>query len=336
MGRIAFELQPCHGCLRRNRRESVGRFGWLSGGRLIEGAGKRLGGATGGARRPARRATKILPDLKIDGDKKTADAEIPEDNWSPAPIEVTRYRTGLGHHPRGLDNSRSRRGSSWPRQAIINCAALFVGPAASACRFERKRPSSCPPKGGPNTACRSSINHPLMRLCTRPGYAQTKDAATMPTPTVAEAVAQYGRGAYLLTIANDGPHTSFVSVDLKGNVIACAIASLPPGRLPASRTVAVLAAQGAGRLRSHPQSHSHRTARAQRRDQGEDDADQISPSSRGTEACRQRRAVPVRLPAHRKAGITILSPRRARAGRHDTPSSVSGIRREVYRSSISC
>jgi hypothetical protein len=55
------------------------------------------------------------------------------------------------------------------------------------------------------------------------GYAQTKDAATMPTPTFAEAVAQYGRGAYLLTIANDGPHTSFVSVDLKDNVLACAI-----------------------------------------------------------------------------------------------------------------
>src|SRR6516165_9315068 len=45
----------------------------------------------------------------------------------------------------------------------------------------------------------------------------------MSAPTLAEAVAQYGRDAYLLTIANDGPHTSFVSVDLKGNVIACAI-----------------------------------------------------------------------------------------------------------------
>jgi hypothetical protein len=55
------------------------------------------------------------------------------------------------------------------------------------------------------------------------GHAQTKDAATMPTPTLAEAISQYGRDAYLLTIANDGPHTSFVSVDLKGNVIACAI-----------------------------------------------------------------------------------------------------------------
>jgi hypothetical protein len=45
----------------------------------------------------------------------------------------------------------------------------------------------------------------------------------MSAPTLAEAVAQYGRDAYLLTIANDGPHTSFVSVNLKGNVIACAI-----------------------------------------------------------------------------------------------------------------
>jgi hypothetical protein len=55
------------------------------------------------------------------------------------------------------------------------------------------------------------------------GHTQAEDAATMPAPTLAEAVAQYGRDAYLLTIANDGPHTSFVSVDLKGNVIACAI-----------------------------------------------------------------------------------------------------------------
>ena len=45
----------------------------------------------------------------------------------------------------------------------------------------------------------------------------------MPAPTLAETIAQHGHDAYLLTIANDGPHTSFVSVDLKGNVIACAI-----------------------------------------------------------------------------------------------------------------
>jgi hypothetical protein len=45
----------------------------------------------------------------------------------------------------------------------------------------------------------------------------------MPAPTLANAIAQYGPDAYLLTIANDAPHTSFVSVDLKGNVIACAV-----------------------------------------------------------------------------------------------------------------
>jgi hypothetical protein len=45
----------------------------------------------------------------------------------------------------------------------------------------------------------------------------------MTAPTLADAIAQYGPDAYLLTIANDGPHTSFVSVDLKGNVIACAV-----------------------------------------------------------------------------------------------------------------
>jgi hypothetical protein len=61
-----------------------------------------------------------------------------------------------------------------------------------------------------------------MRLW-RDRNAQTEYAATMPAPTLAEAVAHYGRSAYLLTIANDGPHTSFVSVDLKGNVITCTI-----------------------------------------------------------------------------------------------------------------
>jgi hypothetical protein len=45
----------------------------------------------------------------------------------------------------------------------------------------------------------------------------------MPAPTLAEAIAQYGCDAYLLTVASDGPHTSFVSVDLKGNVISCAV-----------------------------------------------------------------------------------------------------------------
>jgi hypothetical protein len=82
-------------------------------------------------------------------------------------------------------------------------------------------------------------------------------------------------------------------------------ASLRPGTLPSSPTSRCSGRQGAGRLGPHRQCHSHRTARAERRDRGGDHADQVSPSSRGTEACRQRRSVPVRLTAHRKAGISF-------------------------------
>ena len=52
---------------------------------------------------------------------------------------------------------------------------------------------------------------------------RTEDAATYVSTHSRGGVAQYGRDAYLLTIANDSPHMSLVSVDLKGNVIACAI-----------------------------------------------------------------------------------------------------------------
>lgn len=45
----------------------------------------------------------------------------------------------------------------------------------------------------------------------------------MPVATLSEAIAEYGREAYLLTVGQDGPHTSQVSVDLRGNVIDCAI-----------------------------------------------------------------------------------------------------------------
>lgn len=45
----------------------------------------------------------------------------------------------------------------------------------------------------------------------------------MPGLTIAEAIAQYGRDAYLLTIARDGPHTSFVSIDLSDNIVSCFI-----------------------------------------------------------------------------------------------------------------
>jgi hypothetical protein len=41
--------------------------------------------------------------------------------------------------------------------------------------------------------------------------------------TLPDAIRQYGHEAYLLTVGKDGPHTSHVSVDLRGDVIACTI-----------------------------------------------------------------------------------------------------------------
>src|SRR5215470_13405654 len=41
--------------------------------------------------------------------------------------------------------------------------------------------------------------------------------------TLADAITQYGHEAYLLTVGKDGPHTSHVSVDLRGDIIACTI-----------------------------------------------------------------------------------------------------------------
>jgi hypothetical protein len=41
--------------------------------------------------------------------------------------------------------------------------------------------------------------------------------------TLAEAISHYGRDAYLLTVAEDGPHTSHVTVELRGGSIACAL-----------------------------------------------------------------------------------------------------------------
>jgi hypothetical protein len=45
----------------------------------------------------------------------------------------------------------------------------------------------------------------------------------MPVLFLSQAISQYGREAYLLTIGKDGPHTSNVSIDLRGSVIGCAI-----------------------------------------------------------------------------------------------------------------
>ena len=39
--------------------------------------------------------------------------------------------------------------------------------------------------------------------------------------TLAEAISHYGRDAYLLTVAKDGPHTSNVTVELRADGIGC-------------------------------------------------------------------------------------------------------------------
>ncbi len=43
----------------------------------------------------------------------------------------------------------------------------------------------------------------------------------MPIRTLNEAISHYGRKAYLLTVAKDGPHTSTVAIELRGGTIGC-------------------------------------------------------------------------------------------------------------------
>jgi len=43
----------------------------------------------------------------------------------------------------------------------------------------------------------------------------------MPIRTLADAISHYGREAYLLTVAKDGPHTSNVTIELRGGCIGC-------------------------------------------------------------------------------------------------------------------
>ena len=45
----------------------------------------------------------------------------------------------------------------------------------------------------------------------------------MPIRTLAEAISHYCHNAYLLTVAPDGPHTSHVTIQLRGSSIGCAV-----------------------------------------------------------------------------------------------------------------
>jgi hypothetical protein len=123
--------------------------------------------------------------------------------------------------------------------------------------------------------------------------------------TLAEVVARYGRDAYLLTIASDGPHTSFVSVDLKGNVIACSIGKSAAKNIASKPNVSLFWPP------RDPGGYAlvlNGTATGGREPSGVTRAEitltKISPSSPRTEASRQRWAVCVRLSARDKAYIT--------------------------------
>jgi len=53
--------------------------------------------------------------------------------------------------------------------------------------------------------------------------AQDEEAAAMASPTLSEALAEYGPEAFLLTVGKDGPHTTPVSIRFDGGVIGCGI-----------------------------------------------------------------------------------------------------------------
>jgi hypothetical protein len=67
----------------------------------------------------------------------------------------------------------------------------------------------------------------------------------MPIRTLAAAISRYGHDAYLLPVAQDGPHISHVTIELRGSSIGCAVgASAQEHRAP-TQPVVVLAAHGA-------------------------------------------------------------------------------------------
>jgi hypothetical protein len=61
----------------------------------------------------------------------------------------------------------------------------------------------------------------------------------MPATTLAEAISQYGRDAYLLTVSKGGPHTSSVSTVLRGDVIDCAIGTSAAANISSEPNVSI-------------------------------------------------------------------------------------------------
>lgn len=56
---------------------------------------------------------------------------------------------------------------------------------------------------------------------------------------LAEAIAHYGRDAYLLTVAKDGPHTSNVTIELSGGRIGCNVGVSAARNIACERNVSV-------------------------------------------------------------------------------------------------
>jgi hypothetical protein len=67
-----------------------------------------------------------------------------------------------------------------------------------------------------------------------------KEAARMPRPTLSEAILRYGSDAYLITVGKTGPHTSHVSVDLRGNVIGCILGDSAARNIASDPNVSLL------------------------------------------------------------------------------------------------
>jgi hypothetical protein len=62
----------------------------------------------------------------------------------------------------------------------------------------------------------------------------------MPAPTLSAAISQYGPVAYLLSVGADGPHTSQVSVELRGHLITCAIGASAARNIASAPLVSLL------------------------------------------------------------------------------------------------
>lgn len=57
--------------------------------------------------------------------------------------------------------------------------------------------------------------------------------------TLADAISHYGHDAYLFTVAQDGPHTSHVTVELRGYSIGCAVGASATRNIARERHVSL-------------------------------------------------------------------------------------------------